>query len=86
MMSRPTAPAPPGLDRRTAGSHYPDDDNVYFIGNEQGLGWIQLDIAPGGQPLFTIENGRPHQTSVVSEAVTVIRSWLEHSRPSAGPG
>jgi hypothetical protein len=71
----------PGLIvERLEVSHPGDDDNVYFIGDEHGLDRIQLDTAPGGQPLFCIENGGRHQTSQAAEAAAIIRSWLE--RPS----
>ena len=76
----------PGLVvERLEVTHPTDDDNVYFIGDEHGLDRIQLDTGPGGQPLFYIENGDRYQTSEAAEAATIIRSWLEHSRPPASP-
>lgn len=65
---------------RLEATHPADDDNVYFIGDDRGAYRIQLDTAPGGQPLFLIENGGRHQTSKVTEAAAIIRSWLEHNR------
>jgi hypothetical protein len=66
-------------------THPADDDNVYFIGDQHGLDRVQLDTAPGGQPLFLIENGSQCQTSEAAEAAAIIRNWLEHSRPPASP-
>jgi hypothetical protein len=76
----------PGLTvERLEATHPADDDNVYFIGDEHGPDRIQLDTAPGGQPLFLIENGDRHQTSETAEAALIIRGWLEHGRPPASP-
>ena len=76
----------PGLAvERLEVTHPADDDNVYFIGDEHGLDRVQLDTAPGGQPLFYIETGSQRQTSEAVEAAAIIRNWLEHSRPQPGP-
>jgi hypothetical protein len=72
----------PGLIvERLAVTHRADDDNVYFIGDEQQRDRIQLDTAPDGQPPFYIEDGGRHQTPEVAEAVSIIGSYLEQSRP-----
>jgi hypothetical protein len=77
----------PGLiAERLEATHPADDDNVYFIGDEHGPDRIQLDTAPGGQPLFYIENGGRHKTSEAAEAAAIIRSWLEHSRTETATG
>ncbi len=62
-------------------THAADDDNVYFIGDEDGPDRIQVDTCPDGQPTFYIENGGRHQTSEVAEAVSIIGSYLEQGRP-----
>lgn len=72
----------PGLIvERLQVTHPADDDNVYFIGDEDGLDRIQLDTFPDGQPSFYIENGGRHQTSEVAEAASIIGSYLKQGRP-----
>jgi hypothetical protein len=46
---------------------------------------IQLDTRDGGQPPFLIENGGRYETVETAEASSIIRSWLEQSRPPASP-
>lgn len=76
----------PGLIVERLKATYPaDDDNVYFIGDEHGPDRIQLDTAPGGQPLVPAPVFDIKETSQAAEAATIIRSWLEHSRPPASP-
>jgi hypothetical protein len=62
-----------------------DDDNVYFIGDPHQLARIQVDTHPDGQPPFLIENGGRHHTTDTTEAVTLIRDWLEQSQSAAHP-
>jgi len=65
-------------------THPADDDNVYFIGDQHQLDSIQVDTAPDGQPPFLIENGGRHETTDTTEAVTLIRDWLEQDEPDRG--
>jgi hypothetical protein len=68
----------PGLIvERLRVTHPADDNNVYFIGDENGRDRVQLDIAPGGHPTFHVEDSGRHQTGNVSDAVDTISSCLE---------
>jgi hypothetical protein len=68
----------PGLIiERLEVTHRADDDNVYFIGDQNQFDRIQVDTAPGGQPPFFIENGGRYETTNTTEAVTLIGAWLE---------
>jgi hypothetical protein len=70
----------PGLIiERLEVTHPADDDNVYFIGNDNQFDRVQVDTAPGGQPPFLIENGEQHETTDTTEAVTLIRARLEEN-------
>src|SRR5215472_1100931 len=71
----------PGLIvERLQVTHPADDDNVYFVGDEQGRDRIQIETAPDGQPPFLIENGGRSQTSDTGEAVSLINRLLDKSR------
>ena len=70
----------PGLIiERLEVTHPADDDNVYFIGDQHQSDRVQVDTHPDGQPSFLIENqnGRRRETTDTTEAVTLIRNWLE---------
>jgi hypothetical protein len=76
----------PGLVvERLEVTHRADDDNVYYIGIDDVYECIQLDTRDGGQPPFLIENGGRYETVETAEASSIIRSWLEQSRPPASP-
>jgi translation elongation factor P/translation initiation factor 5A len=62
-------------------THPADDDNVYFIGDQHQFDRVQVDTYPDGQPSFLIENenGLRHETTDTTEAVTLIRDWLEQN-------
>jgi len=64
--------------------HPGDDDDVYFLGDEQGLGLVQVDTCPGGRPPFLIEAGERLETSDVAEAAAAVASWLGSGGVGAG--
>lgn len=65
-----------------------DDDNVYFLGDDQSLDRVQVDTGVSGQPPFLIqtlfEADGVVTTSDVVEAVEVVVSRL--SSGHVGPG
>ena len=62
-------------------THPAEDDNVYFIDDQHEFDRVQVDTNPDGQPPFLIENenGLRHETTDTTEAVTLIRDWLEQN-------
>jgi hypothetical protein len=75
----------PGLIvERIRVSHPADDDNVYFIGDQDGRDRVQVDAWPAGRSPFLIEDGGRAQTSDPQEAVAIIRAGLDRTRPDAG--
>ena len=70
-------------------THPGDDDNVYFIGDDFGEDFVQIDTHENGDPPFFIEaNGRFDErfdTSDVSEASATVLAWLQYRR-SRQPG
>jgi len=76
----------PGLVvERLVVSHRADDDNAYFIGDQDGRGRVQVDTWPGGQPPLLIEDdaGRA-ETSDPREAVRIICAGLDQTRTDVG--
>jgi len=72
----------PGLIiERLEVKHPADDDNLYclFFADWDKFENIQVETADGGQPPFLIENGQQHETTDITEAVTLIRAWLEQN-------
>jgi hypothetical protein len=75
----------PGLVvERLIVSHRADDDNLYFIGDQDGRGRVQVGTWPGGRPPFLIEDGGRAETSDPQEAAAIICAWLDGTRPDAG--
>ena|SRR5215472_12654028 len=62
-------------------THPADDDNVYFIGDQHQFDRVQVDTYRDGQPSFLIENenGLRYETTDPTEAVSLIRNWLQQS-------
>jgi hypothetical protein len=59
--------------------HPGDDDNVYFLGDDDHLDVVQIDTTEGGGPPFLMEglgNGRRYVTSDPASAATMITAWL----------
>jgi hypothetical protein len=74
----------PGLVvERLIVSHGGDDDNVYFIGDQDGRGRVQAGTWPDGRPPFLIEDedGGSAETSDPQEAAAIICAWLDRVRP-----
>jgi hypothetical protein len=75
----------PGLVvERLIVSHPADDDNVYFIGDQDGRGRVQVDTWPGGQPPFLIEGAERAEASDSREAVELICAGLDRTRADGG--
>lgn len=74
----------PGLIVERIMVSHPADDNVYFIGDQDGRGRVQVDTWPDGRPPFLIEDGGRAQTSDPHEAVAIICAGLDSTRPGAG--
>lgn len=73
----------PGLViERIEVTHAGDDDNLFFVGDERGFERVHVEVRPGGQPPFLIEDAERLETSDVALAVATVRSWLE--RDDAG--
>jgi len=71
----------PGLVvERLIVSHRADDDNVYFVGDQDGRGRVQVVTWPDGQPPFLIEDGGRAETSDPGEAAAIICAWLDRTR------
>lgn len=73
----------PGLVvERLVATHAGDDENLFFVGDERGFERVHIEVHPGGQPPFLIEDEDRFETSDVAQAVATVRSWLE--RDAAG--
>ena len=63
----------PGLVvERLIVSHRADDDNLYFIGDQDGRGRVQVGTWPDGRPPVLIEDGGKAETSDPQEAAAII--------------
>ena len=75
------------IERLTV-THPGDDDNVYFLGDDQGLDRVQVDTGLSGLPPFLIETlfaaDGVLMTSDVAEAVEVVVARLVSGH--VGPG
>jgi hypothetical protein len=65
-------------------SHPADDDNVFFIGDQDGRARVQVDTWPGGQPPFLIEDTERAETGDPREAVGLICAGLDRTRANGG--
>ena len=75
----------PGLVVERLEVKYPvDDDNVYFLGNENGLDRVQIDTWPGGRPPFLVEADYRFETSDVAAVAAAVASWLGGGSVGAG--
>jgi diadenosine tetraphosphate (Ap4A) HIT family hydrolase len=60
-------------------SHQADDDNVFFLSDDQRAEYVQIDTGPHGNPPFIIEAGERRETSEPSDAADLISMWLQES-------
>ena len=75
----------PGLVvERLVVRHPADDDNVFFIGDRDGRGRVQVDTWPGGQPPFLIEDVERAETADPREAVALVCAGLDRTRADGG--
>jgi hypothetical protein len=65
-------------------THAADDDNLYFLGDEAGPGWVRFETHPGGQPPFLIEDDHQVWTSEVAEAAATVVSCLRSGDVDSG--
>ncbi len=68
----------PGLVvERLQVTHAADDDNVYFLGDEDDADRVQIDTGADGRPPFLIEAEGRFETPDITEAASVVSSWLD---------
>jgi hypothetical protein len=60
-------------------SHQADDDNVFFLSDDQRAEHVQIDTGPHGNPPFIIEAAERRETSEPSDAADLISMWLQET-------